>query len=201
MPQTQGPTTGTAAPSYTDTSSAPSAAVQPPPDTSGGVLPAPPDVAPAPPPPPAPDAPSFTQQTDETTGLPSASGYTLNVEGKTITNYPVDMGTLTPIITSGTQPGDRFEILADGQPTGLRVRTATGFISIPDLMRGQVMAMPHDQVLALLLAAQNRAAAANPAIATDEVTPQPASGGSGMVWLLLGGGVAALAASGGGKRR
>ena len=155
---------------------------------------------PPPPPPPPPSAPSgpLPEQYDETSGLPTAGGYTLNVEGQPITNYPVDMGTLTSIITSGTQPGDRFEIMADGQPTGLRVRTASGFISIPDSMRNQVMSMPHDQVLAMLTrAASNVAAAGGPA----EPAPVSSSGGTSWgLWAVLGAGALAVASSGGRKR-
>lgn len=149
---------------------------------------------------PAPTPTLSPEQTDETAGLPSASGYTVNVEGQPITNYPVDLGTLSSIIASGTQPGDRFEILADGRPTGLRVRTAGGFISIPDSMRAQVMAMPHDQVLTLLRqAAANVADAGGPA--GPDPVPEPASSGGGSWGLLAALAAGGLALASSGKRR
>jgi hypothetical protein len=180
---------------------------QPPPDPSAS---APTQdqstAAPAPvPAAPAPVAPAsttpFTTGTDEMAGLPSASGYTLTVEGQTITNYPVDITQISSLVQSGTQPGDRFEISADGVGTGLRVRTTSGFISIPDSLRAQVTVMPRGQVLALLTqAASNVAAAGGPSGPTP--VPPPSSGGSGMLWLLGAGGAAAVAAmSMGGKRR
>jgi hypothetical protein len=202
--QNQGPTTGAAQqpypapyPPYTGSSSAP-----PPPDyyppTPPPSQPPPPPSVSAPPPPPVQSGP-LPEQFDETAGLPGASGYTLNVEGQPITNYPVDMGTLTSIITSGTQPGDRFEIFADGMPTGLRVRTASGFISIPESMRSQVMAMPRGQVLAMLnRAADNVAAAGGP---PEPAPVAAASGGSSWgLWAVLGAGALAVASSGGKKR-
>lgn len=152
-------------------------------------------------------ASSYTTGTDETAGLPSATGYTLTVEGQTITNYPVDITQISSLVQSGTQPGDRFEILADGVGTGLRVRTTTGFISIPDSMRAQVQAMPKGQVLALLTQAAANVAASGvpmptPLPATPPPSAAPASDGGGIVWLLGAGGVvAALAVAGGGKRR
>ena len=183
---------------YTQASQGPVNYVQEqPPDAA----PAPaPDAAPAPAPASAPDVSSpYQTGTDETAGLPSASGYTLVVEGQTITNYPVPIGTLSSLIQSGTQPGDRFEIMADGVGTGLRVRTATGFISIPESMRAQVMAMPHDQVLALLTqAASNVAAKGTPT--PDAVPTAPAAGGGGTLW-MLGAGAAALLAMSGRKHR
>jgi hypothetical protein len=147
----------------------------------------------------------YTTGTDETAGLPSASGYTLTVEGQTITNYPVDITQISSLVASGTQPGDRFEISADGVGTGLRVRTATGFISIPDSMRAQVMAMPQGQVLALLTQAAANVAATGVPTPTPVPAPAPATttptDGSGLLWLLGAGGAAVAAMSMGGKRR
>lgn len=153
---------------------------------------------------PTPTGP-YTTGTDETAGLPSASGYTLTVEGQVITNYPVDITQISSLVASGTQPGDRFEISADGVGTGLRVRTTTGFISIPDSMRAQVMAMPRGQVLALL----TQAAASVAASGMPTPTPVPVSApaapaapdNSGLFWLLGAGGAAAAVMSMGGKRR
>jgi hypothetical protein len=179
---------------------------QPPPDVASPQA-MPPDAPPVPlpaqvaPPPTPAAAPSYAESTDETTGLPSAGGYTLTVEGQTITNYPVPLGTLSSLVQSGTQPGDRFEILADGVGTGLRVRTAGGFIAIPDSIRAQVMAMPHDQVLALLTqAAANVAAAGGPDGPAPVPTPASSGGGTTAVLLAILGGGAALVASKG-KRR
>lgn len=179
---------------------------QPPPDPTAAppVIPAPAVAATIAPPAATPTGP-YTTGTDETVGLPSASGYTLTVEGQTITNYPVDITQISSLVASGTQPGDRFEISADGVGTGLRVRTTTGFISIPDSMRAQVMAMPQGQVLALLTqAAATVAASGVPTPATVPVTSPaaaPATDNSGLFWLLGAGGVAAAAMSMGGKRR
>jgi hypothetical protein len=153
---------------------------------------------------PAPTGP-YTTGTDETAGLPTATGYTLTVEGQTITNYPVDITQVSSLVASGTQPGDRFEISADGVGTGLRVRTTTGFISIPDSMRAQVMAMPRGQVLALLTQAAATVAAAGvptpAAVPTTTPATSAAPDNSGLFWLLGAGGVAAAAMSMGGKRR
>lgn len=181
MPQTM---PYTPPPSYTDTSAAPAPAPTP----------APAAAAPAP-------APSVgPEQTDETAGLPTASGYTVNVEGQPITNYPVDLGTLSSIIASGTQPGDRFEIMADGRPTGLRVRTAGGFISIPDSQRARVMAMPRGQVLALLQQAAANVAASGGPEGPDPVA-EPASSGGGSWGLLAALAAGGLALASSGKRR
>lgn len=175
---------------------------QPPPDPSA---PPPPDpsVAAAPAPPVAAAPSAYSTGTDETAGLPTASGYTLTVEGQSITNYPVPLSTLSSIVQSGTQPGDRFEIMADGVGTGLRVRTATGFISIPDSMRAQVMAMPHDQVLAMLTQASATVAATGVPTPDPTATPAaPAAGGSGTLWMMGAGTAVALAmAAAGGKRK
>lgn len=195
--QNQGPTTGAATPPTTSSSSAPPSSYQP--DYSAPAYQPPPP--PPPSPSPAPSGPSgpLTEQSDETAGLPGASGYTLNVEGQPITNYPVNMETLTSIITSGTQPGDRFEIFADGMPTGLRVRTASGFISIPESMRSQVMAMPKDQVLAMLTRATSAVAASGGP--PEPPTVAPGSGGpSWGLWAVLGAGALAVASSSGKKR-
>ena len=171
-------------PTYTSTSAAPAPAPTP----------APAAAAPAP-------APSVgSEQSDETAGLPSASGYTVNVEGQPITNYPVDLSTLSSIIASGTKQGDRFEIMADGRPTGLRVRTASGFISIPDSMRAQVMAMPPGQVLQMLKsAAENVAASGGPEGPDPVAEPENSGGGSWGLFAALA--VGGLALASGGKKR
>jgi hypothetical protein len=182
----------------------------PPPPPPTQMMPA--QLAPTPAPATASISPSgapYTTGTDETAGLPTATtGYTLTVEGQTISNYPVDITQIASLVQSGTQPGDRFEILADGVGTGLRVRTTTGFISIPDSMRAQVQAMPQGQVLALLTQAAASVAASGvptpaPLPPAPPPAPAPAPGGNGTVWLLGAGGVAAALAlaAAGGKRR
>jgi hypothetical protein len=45
-----------------------------------------------------------------------------------------------------TSPGDRFDVIADGKSTGLRIRTGTGAVEVPANMAAQVNAMTPDQV-------------------------------------------------------
>jgi hypothetical protein len=45
-----------------------------------------------------------------------------------------------------TKPGDRFEVIAGGKSTGLRVRTSSGSIDVPPDMEAQVRAMSRDKM-------------------------------------------------------
>ncbi|MFO0701769.1 MAG: hypothetical protein U0236_21320 [Nitrospira sp.] len=73
--------------------------------------------------------------------------YDLVVEGHNVGSYST-VEAVSDAASKLTQPGDRFEILANGQSTGLRVRTATGIENIPADMAAQVKALPADTVKA-----------------------------------------------------
>jgi hypothetical protein len=162
------------------------------PDSTPAPAPSP---VPAPAPAPLPDASGSSSLTDLTASLPAGGSFTLTVNGQNISNYPTsNPGDLVPLIQSGTQPGDTFEVLSNGVSTGLKVRTATGFISIPDDQAAAVRAMSRADVLAML----NRA---NQSVTSTGATgPSPTGDGSGsnnMLWLLLAaGGVAVASAKG-----
>jgi hypothetical protein len=89
----------------------------------------------------------------------------------------------TDFVATNTHTGDRFEILVNGQSTGLKIRTDGGSISVPDDQAANVRAMTHDDIVSTLQKATAAAAPAAP------------SGGGGIPWplILTGGGAAALA--------
>jgi hypothetical protein len=74
--------------------------------------------------------------------------------------------------------GDRFEVLANGKSTGLRIRTSDGSVDVPADIEAKVRSMPRDQVLAFVSSAEKE-------VAKGEAVPW---------WLILGGGAAAAAA-------
>jgi hypothetical protein len=108
---------------------------------------------------------------------PPSTVYDLYVEGvKAATAYAVsdiaqDADALTKI-------GDRFEIDVNGVSTGLKIKTVSGPISVPDSDAAAVRAMSPAQV-------QDAVKQASTSV------PPPASGGGGIWAWVLGGGAAA----------
>lgn len=71
--------------------------------------------------------------------------YDLVVEGKKVASAGT-LEELAPKIESMTSPGDRFEVLFNGQSTGLKIRSNAGIISVPAAQEAQVRAMTPAQV-------------------------------------------------------
>jgi hypothetical protein len=78
-----------------------------------------------------------------------AGTYDLIVEGQKVASAG-NLNDLAPQIESLTKPGDRFEILFNGQSTGLKLRSTAGVISVPADQEAQVRAMSPDQVKAVV---------------------------------------------------
>ena len=73
-----------------------------------------------------------------------------------------------------TIPGDRFEIIAGGQSTGLRVRTADGSVDVPPDIEAQVRSMPRARM--------------GEFVGDAEKAIAERGGGGFPWWLILGGG-------------
>jgi hypothetical protein len=76
-----------------------------------------------------------------------------------------------------TVPGDRFEVIANGKSTGLRIRTSSGSVDVPPGMEEQVRAMPRDKM--------------GEFVAQAEKDVKKDSGGLPWGWILLAAGGAA----------
>ena len=119
---------------------------------------------------------------------PSAPGGEAPQEGATVGTFDLlvegqRVGTFSTLEDAAraalgmTQPGDRFEVIANGQSTGLRVRTSKGSIDVPPDIEAQVRAMPREKMAAFVAQAEKET-------------------GGGFPWwiLLVGGGVVAKVA-------
>jgi hypothetical protein len=142
-----------------------------------GSLPAaPPEAAPAPDVGPAPQ------------DIPDQGSFTVDVEGKTITSYPVtDAKTLGDVIDQGTSEGDRFEIFNSGQSLGLKIRSGQGYIDVPADQVSTVRGMSHDDVLAMLNRAKSSVSDSESGPAPEPA--KPSGGGTVLPILALGGGL------------
>jgi hypothetical protein len=89
----------------------------------------------------------------ETGGAPTAEAFNVLVEGKQIGTF----GTLEAAAKAAldaTKTGDRFEVIANGRSTGLRVRTSSGSIDVPPDMEAQVRAMSHEKMMEFVAQAE-----------------------------------------------
>jgi hypothetical protein len=85
--------------------------------------------------------------------------YDLVVEGQTVATAST-LEEITAKVESMTKPGDRFEVLFDGQSTGLKIRTGSGVISVPASDVAQVRGLTTDQVKGVVSKAEEAAGAA-----------------------------------------
>ena len=116
-------------------------------------------------------------------GAPAAptGQYDVVVEGQKVASVgSIDDATKAALAFS--KPGDRVEILFNGQSTGLRLRTSQGTTSVPPDTEAQIRAMTHDQVVTIVANAEKQLG-----ITSDA----PSSGG-----ISVGGVVAAIVAVG-----
>src|ERR1700687_4700991 len=136
-------------------------------------------------------------QTPSSAPAPAAPAgtYDVVVEGQKVAT----VGSLNDASTTALQSastGDRFEIMLNGQTTGLKLRTSKGSIAVPANSDAQVRALTHAQVVALVQNAEQQAAgsaAGTPAAA--------ASGGTSYALpALIAGAVAIAFATLGGKK-
>ena len=81
-----------------------------------------------------------------------AGNYVLSVEGQGVAQA-TSIKEISEAIMVGTTSGDRFEVLLDGKPTGLKIRSPQGVISVPPEEEAKVRAMTHQQVLDMVLRA------------------------------------------------
>ena len=132
-------------------------------------------------------SPSGGSQAPATPPAP-AGQYAVVVEGQTIATVGALPDATTAAI-SATKPGDRFEILLNGQTTGLRLRTSTGSIAVPAAQEAQVRALTHDQSVALVASAEQQAAgqAAAPAGGPSLLIPGIIAGALAIGAAVLGG--------------
>ena len=77
-----------------------------------------------------------------------------------------------------TVPGDRFEVLLNGKSLGIRIRTSTGSMAVPDDVGVQIYAIARDQMTQFVAQAENEVAKSG-----------------GVPWWLIGGGAAAAVAA------
>lgn len=108
--------------------------------------------------------------------------YDVVVEGKTVGTYP-SAAAANQAALDNTNRGDRFEVIAGGQSTGVKVQTAAGPIAIPPGQEDQVMAVSKDKMLDVVKKAE-----------TDAM--QQGTKSSFPWWLVLAAGGAVVAARG-----
>lgn len=77
-----------------------------------------------------------------------------------------------------TTPGDRFEVLLNGKSLGIRIRTSTGSMAVPDDIGVQIYSIARDQMTQFVGQAETEVAKSG-----------------GVPWWLIGGGAAAAVAS------
>lgn len=99
------------------------------------------------------------------------------VEGQKIGTFGV-LGEAAQAALQATTPGDRFEVIANGQSTGLRIRTSSGSIDVPPDIEAKVRTLPRERMGEFVEKAEKELA--------DK------KGGGFPWWLLLVGGGAAL---------
>ena len=87
------------------------------------------------------------EQTPPPPPPPTVAGgaFKLVVEGAEVGSYG-SVEEAASAASSLTKPGDRFDVLADGKSTGLRIRTDDGVVPVPPDMVAQVSAMTPDQI-------------------------------------------------------
>jgi hypothetical protein len=81
-----------------------------------------------------------------------------------------------------TTPGDRFEVLCNGTSLGIRIRTSTGSVAVPDDVGTNIYSVPRENMTQLVTQAEKETAA----------PPAPSAGGLPW-WLLPAAGAAAVA--------
>jgi hypothetical protein len=119
-----------------------------------------------------------------------AGQYQVVVEGQTIATVAA-LSDATTAAMAATKPGDRFEILLNGQTTGLNLRTSTGSIAVSGAQDAAVRAMTHAQTVALIANAEQQAAgqgAAAPAGAPSLLVPGIIAGALAIGAAVLSGG-------------
>lgn len=132
----------------------------------------PPPGAPAPGAPGAPGEPGYGPP-PAAPGEAPAGVFDIMVEGKKL-GTAANLDDAVEAALGATISGDRFEILANGQSMGLRVRTSDGAIEVPADIEAQVRAMPRAKMGEFVAQAEAEMAAA--------------AGGGFPWWLLLVGG-------------
>lgn len=109
---------------------------------------------------------------------PTVGTFDLMVEGQPAGTFPT-LEEAARAALAKTTPGDRFEVYANGQSTGLRVRTSSGSIDVPADLVAQVRGMARDKMGDFVAQAE-----------------KDTKGGGGIPWgwiLLAAGGVAKVA--------
>lgn len=102
------------------------------------------------------------------------TGYVAVVEGVPVGAFDKVDDAVTKAMTSSS-PGDRVEVLFNGQTTGLGIKTDHGIIQVPTSSEAQVRSMSPDQVHSMLASATAQAAA---------TATEPAPSGGFSKWLL-----------------
>jgi len=102
--------------------------------------------------------PSGTQAPIDTGGVT----YELVVEGKTVFTTEKGLDAITAVLGSYANSGDRFEILAGGRSTGLKVMTAAGPISVPPDQEAGVRGATPDQMRGFVAQAETSAGVQKP---------------------------------------
>ena len=124
--------------------------------------------------PPEPPSPVVKEAVDSITAKGTFDVY---VEGVKVGTYDsLDLASKNVLMLA--KSGDRFEVVANGVSTGLRVRTSSGSIDVPADIEAQVRAMDRSKMADFVSQAEKETGA-----------------GGGVPWyLILGGGAAAAAA-------
>ncbi|MGH8898768.1 MAG: hypothetical protein ACRDZ4_17535, partial [Egibacteraceae bacterium] len=121
---------------------------------------------------PAPPAGAWTTR-EELRG----AGFDLIVEGQRVGSFTT-LEAASRAALGMTQPGDRFEVIAQGRPTGLRVRTSTGSVDVPPDLVEKVLSLPREKMAEFVRQGEKD-------VAAKAATPFP-------WWILAAGGAALL---------
>jgi len=127
---------------------------------------------------PAPSGPPGAAPPPEAAAPAPPPGFDLVIEGQAAGTFP-DSATANRAALAMTKLGDRFEIIAQGQSTGLRLRTSEGALDVPPELEANIRGLSHEKVVEFVTKAEREAAAKK---------------GGFPWWVLLVGGAVALAA-------
>lgn len=75
------------------------------------------------------------------------------IEGAHVGTFPTLEGAAKAALAM-TQTGDRFEVIANGKSTGLRIRTSSGSLDVPPDMDAQVRSMSHEKMVEFVAQAE-----------------------------------------------
>jgi hypothetical protein len=125
------------------------------------------------PPSPEPPSPAMKEAVDSIT---SKGTFDVYVEGDKVGIYDsLDMASKNVLMK--TKRGDRFEVVANGVSTGLRIRTSSGSIDVPADIDAKIRTMNRDEVVSFV----------------EKAEKETGTGGGVPWYLILGGGAAAAA--------